>query len=265
MTNLKNAASVVHHGAVIAIADFASVYSWKTWLGGWLIRMVSQVAFYSLIAGMVGDANYVVFVVLGAAMMVCVAESFMAVASTTWDQHLGTLPLLVSAPVQPGWFYLGRSVMWPVSATATSSVSILIMSIFFNISWTVPQVIGAFFVLLATSFANYTVALFVGCLALVAPGARNVMSAVATMSITTFCGAMVPVTYWPQAVQWVANTIPVTHGLTAMRHLHAGAAASDVWLALFLTVGCGIGWCVVAFVAFNSLFNRSKNGSSILL
>lgn len=264
MTQLVQAPRAARQGAIVAIADFRGFYTWKTWLGGWLVRLLSQVAFYSLIGVMVGDSDYITYIVLGAALMICVLESMMAAASTTWDRHLGTFPLLVCSPVEPGFFYFGRSLMWPLSGATTTSIAIFAMSLFFDITWTATQVPMVLLLVLMTSLATYCMALTIGAAAMVMPGARNIMHTLTTMLATSFCGAVVPVEYWPTAIQWAAQAIPVTHGLEAVRGLEAGAGYATILSSAGLTVVAGAGWFLVSLAAFRALFITSRRSGALL-
>jgi ABC-2 type transport system permease protein len=256
--------TAMRQGFIVARTDFAWFYTWKTWLGGWLVRVLCQVAFYSMISVMVGNTDYVVYVVLGAALMICVAESLMTVASTTWDLNLGTFPLLAASPVIPGCYYFGRSVMWPLSATVTTSIAIFVMSFFFELSWAVAHIPLVVLLVLLTSLATYCMALVIGAVAVLAPGARNVMSAVVTMAITAFCGVVVPVGFWPAAVRWAAQAVPVTHGLDAIRDLESGAGFGTVAQSAGLAGLVGVVWFTIAMIAFRRLFIHSRKGSASL-
>ncbi|MFG2428678.1 ABC transporter permease [Streptomyces sp. NPDC048590] len=257
------ALTAVRQGFVVARADFAAFYTWRTWLGGWLVRVLCQVAFYSTIGVTFGDAAYVTHLVLGAAMMICVAESLMAVASTTWDLHLGTFPLLAASPVVPGAYYFGRSVMWPLSGTVTTSVAIFAMSLFFDLAWAWQRLLLVVPLVLLTSLAMYCLALVIGAAAMLAPGARNVMSAVVTMAVTAFCGAVVPVGFWPAAVRGAAQAVPVTHGLDALRAIESGAGLAAVARPAGLVLLVGLAWFAVAMTVFRGLFAHSRRGSEL--
>lgn len=263
MSRIARDLVTVRHGASIALTDFRWFYSWRTWTGGWLVRMVCQVAFYSLIGVTVGGADYVAYIVIGVALMVCVTETLMTVASTTWDQPMGTLPLLVSSPVEPAFFYFGRSIMWPVSAVVTTSVVLFAMSAYLGIAWPLAGIAVVVAIIALVAVSSYCLALTLGAAALLAPGARNVMSAVATMSITSFCGAVVPVDYWPPVVQWLAQAVPVTHGLDAVRGVQESADTSVVVRAAAATALTGLGWFVAASVGFRHVYARARQGRDL--
>lgn len=264
MVHPARAGRAVAQGLVVAVADFKTFYTWRTWLGAWLVRIVCQVAFYSMIGTMVGDSDYVVYLIIGAAMMACVAEALMTSASSTWDHTAGTLPLLVGSPVEPGFFYFGRSLMWPVSATATTSVAILALSLFFDLAWTPGQVVFLLLLVLLTALSTYCLALVVGSFSMLHPGARNVISAVITVLVSCFCGMVVPVEFWPTAIQWAAQVVPVTHGLDAVRGLQDGASASQIAMDALWTALVGVAWFLLSLLLFRRNFSIARSGRALV-
>ncbi|WP_017587872.1 ABC transporter permease [Nocardiopsis ganjiahuensis] len=258
------AARTVRHAAVIARADLGVVYSWRTWLFGWLIRLLCQMVFYSLVGVLVGDPEYTVHIVLGAAVMTCVAETMLATASTCWDRHQGTMGLLTASPVEPGVFYFGRSLQWPASATATTSIALLAVPPFFGIAWEwhqVPVLVG---IVVLTCLSTYCMTMLVASFALVLSEARNIISAISTTCVIAISGAMVPVEFWPVPVQWIAQALPVTHGLAAVRAVEAGAPASAVLASVGLMLLAAACWLSLALVSFRQVFARARTGNGAL-
>ncbi|MGH9213674.1 MAG: ABC transporter permease [Acidimicrobiales bacterium] len=264
MLNPVQAVRTVGQGSVLAYADFKAFYTWRTWLGGWLVRLLCQVAFFSLIGRMVGDSGYVAFVVVGAAMTICASEPMQAVASTTWDRNFGTISLLAASPVEPGFFYLGRSLQWPLSGTATTMIALLVMPPLFGLGWAAADLPVLLVLVLITAFSSYCVAMLFGAIALVAPGARNVILNIVISSTTCLTGALVPVDFWPQPVQWAVQTIPLTHGLQAVRHWQGDTGLGAVIGSASLTMLAGVAWFIVAFVAFRRIFAHSRQGTSLI-
>lgn len=261
---ISHAGTTVRQAAVLARADMSVIYTWRTWLFGWLVRLLCQVFFYSLIGVLVGDPEYTVYVVLGAAVLISVAETMMATASTCWDRHQGTLGLLAASPVEPGLFFFGRSLQWPASATVTTSIALLAVPPFFGVTWSpwqVPVLVG---IAALSSLSGYCMALVLGSVALVFSGARNVISTIATLYITAFCGAVVPLHYWPAPIRWVAQALPATHGLEAVRLVEGGGSAAQVLTALGSMVMAGLAWFTVAFFSFRLVFARARAGDRLL-
>jgi ABC-2 type transport system permease protein len=265
VVHLRQIARTLRQGSVVAYADFKAFYTWKTWLGGWVLRLLTQVGFYSLLASWVGDRGYVTTVVLGAVLLICVTEPMMAVASTSWDRlFVRSAPLLAASPVEPGIFYAGRSVQWPCSAVATTSIALVVMSQFFDVTWSAVWLPILLLLVIVNAFTGYCVALLVGAMALVAPGYRNVMSSVAIMSMTAFCGAFVPVDFWPRPVSVAAQGFPATHGIEAVRLLQSGAGAAEVATPAALTILAGAGWFIAAFLLFRWLFANARRTGALL-
>lgn len=255
------AARTVRQAAVIARADMGVIYSWRTWLFGWLVRLICQMVFYSLIGVLVGDPEYTVHIVLGAAVMTCVAETMLATASTCWDKHQGTMGLLTASPVEPGVFYFGRSLQWPASAAATTSIALLAVPPFFGITWTwwqVPVLVG---IVVLTSLSTYCMTMLIASFALVFAEARNIISAISTPCVIAISGAMVPVEFWPPPIQWLSQTLPVTHGLAAVRAVEAGASAATVLASVGLMLLAAACWLALAMGAFRQVFARARAGN----
>lgn len=258
------AACTVGQSAVIARADFHHSYTWKTWLFGWLVRLLCQVVFYTAIGLLVADPEYTLYIVLGAAIMTCVTETTMAVATTCWDGHAGTMGLLAASPVEPGLHFFGRSLQKPASAVVTTSIAVLALPPLFGIAWSwwqMPVLVG---IVLLTVLGTYCLTLVLGAAALLFGQARNVISAVAVMCTTAICGAMVPVEFWPVPLQWAAQTLPVTHGLAAVRGVEAAAPAAAVLVSVgwvLLTAAC---WLTLAIAAFRQVFARNRAGNAAL-
>ncbi|WP_432103121.1 ABC transporter permease [Streptomyces sp. bgisy091] len=259
--------SCARQGAVVALADFRVFYTWRTWLGGWLVRLLCQTVFYALLAGMTddtGDSGYVGYVVVGAAVMIGTTEALLTTASTTWDTHTGTMPLLVASPAPPGFYYLGRSVQWPLSGVVTCSVALLGLSPLFGVAWEPWQLPAAVALVALCTFGTYSLALAVGVLALLAPSARNVLGTLVVMAVTAFCGAMIPVSHWPFAVRAVIWCVPTTHGLEAVRQLLDGSPGA-LWREIGLTLAATTGWTAIALTGFHLVFSRARRGGSLLV
>lgn len=264
MISPVQAVRTVRHSAVIARADLRNTYTWRTWLFGWLVRLLCQVVFYTAIGLLVGDPEYTRYVVLGAALLTCVAETTMAVASTCWDRHAGTMGLLAASPVEPGLHFFGRSLQMPGSAVATTSIAVLALPPLFGIVWTgwqVPVLVG---VVALTVLGTYCLTLLLGAAALLFTEARNVISAITVLCTTAICGAMVPVEFWPVPLQWVAQTLPVTHGLAAVRAVESGAPAVTVLGSVGLVLLTAVCWLALALAAFRQVFARARTGNGVL-
>ena len=253
------AAGTVRGAAMVAHADFWTIYTWRSWSFAWLVRLLCQVVFFALVGVLVGDPEYTSFIIVGAAMMVCVTETMLTSSSTCWERMQGRMPLIAASPVEPVLLFFGRSVFWPVSAAVTTSVALLAVPPFFGDPWDLWKIPVVIVVAALTALSTYCLALVVGALALSFTEVRNIASTVMTLYTTAFSGAMVPLDFWPPVLQWIAQALPVTHGLDAVRALQDGdlgtvAAASGLMLAV------GAVWFVVATLAFRRVLARARKG-----
>ncbi|MGL4242405.1 MAG: hypothetical protein ACRCTI_14955 [Beijerinckiaceae bacterium] len=147
--------------------------------------------------------------------------------------------------------------MWSGSAMVTTSVAIFAMSAFLGIPW---PLWGVVVVSLLVTLASHCFSLTLEAAALLVLGARNVISAVATMTVTCVGGVVVPVTDWQAPIQWLAQAVPVTHGLAAVRGIQDGAAPGAIAVAAVVTVAVGIARFVAARVACRGVYERSCRG-----
>lgn len=91
------------------------------------------------------------------------------------------------------------------------------------------------------------------------------VSQVMRLSMMAICGVNVPVTFWPPAVQVMANVLPVTHGVQAVRLAVFGAPPAAVLTSALLEVVVAAGWLLVALVSFNGIAERGRTDGSIEL
>jgi len=255
----------VRLGSVIARADFAAFYTWKTWLLGWLIRLLFQVVFYTLVGILVGDPEFTRRIVIGAAVVTCVVETMLATASTCWDRYQGTIGLLVASPVEPGAFFFGRSIHWPLSAMATTTVALLAIPPFFGVHWSLWQALVLGGIIVLTCLSTYCMTLLFASLSLVFDQARNVVGTMTSLSVIAVSGAMVPVEFWSTPVQWISHCLPITHAVAAVRLVESGGTAGEVGVSVGLMLLVALVWLTLAFVSFRQVFARARSGSGTLV
>ena len=261
-TGVAGPLRVVRQSAVVALADLRSVYTVKSWTFGWLTRMLAQVVVFSLIGTLLGDPARLRYLVVGNALMTCVVETMMVVASTSWERTTGTLPLLVAAPGRVAWVFAGRSVFWPMSGAATSVIALLGLAPLFGVRWSAAQVPVVVLLVLLTAATTYCVGLCVAGLTLSVSGLRNVASNVSYLSMMAVCGVVVPTDFWPAPVRALAAALPLTHSLAALRGLGRGDPAAallgDVGWSLLL----GAGWLIAAAGAFTAFVRSGRRAGS---
>jgi ABC-2 type transport system permease protein len=71
-------------------------------------------------------------------------------------------------------------------------------------------------------------------------------------------GVNVAVDFWPGPVQAVANLLPVTHGLLAVRRLLDGSGLDAVAPQVAAEVLVGAGWLAVSWLSYRRFFRRAR-------
>ncbi|MEU4212958.1 ABC transporter permease [Streptomyces sp. NPDC026206] len=254
---------IIRHSAANAFADMRAVYTWKTWTFGWLGRMLAQVTFFVLLGRLVAGPDHARYLVVGNALMTCVIESLTVVASSTWERAAGTLALLAAAPAKATWVFFGRSIQWPVSGAGTSLVALFVLGPAFGLSWSPGQIPVAAVLVVLTAVSTYFFGLFLAALVLNAGGVRNVVSNAGYLLMMAVCGVQVPVDYWPSWVGWIAEAVPLTHLLSALRSLTDGAGLATVSGEAAVGLFVGLAWLGAAHLAFESLLRRGREAGTI--
>jgi ABC-2 type transport system permease protein len=85
------------------------------------------------------------------------------------------------------------------------------------------------------------------------------------MAITLFCGVAVPVSFWPGWLEVVANFLPVTHGLHAIRLLLASGPGEEIALNAAYELIVGLGWLCVGALIIDRMADGGRRDGSIEL
>lgn len=252
---------VLRWSTASAVADFRAIYTWKTWTFAWLLRILCQVAFYALIGRLLGSQSAVEYLLIGNAVFVGVGSVLFIVPSTAWERATGTFPLLVASPSPPFVVFAGRSVQWIADALAVSSISLFGIAATFGLGFPLPAALLAVPILFVTFVSVYWFGLVIAGLILGRHSLRNLVGNVAGLVIMIIAGVQVPTTFWPEWIQWLAQVLPVTHGLLAVRNLLSGEGEVLGQVALELVVG--VAWFLIALATFRVLSERGRRTGSI--
>jgi ABC-2 type transport system permease protein len=256
---------IVWHSAAIAYADFRAIYTVRSWIFGWLGRMLAQVTFFTGAGALLGSSQSLAWLAIGNALMTSVIEAMMVVASTCWERETGTLELLSAAPGNLGWVFVGRSLQWPISGSATSVVALFAVAPWFGVRWEPSQVAPVILLVILTAAATYCFGLLLGAFVLAAPGLRNITSNVAYLVMMAICGVVTPVTAWPPVIQAVAHLLPLTYGLEAIRAVRDGRATGTVLVSALAIVVTGAVFLLLALISFHWFDRRAKRRGTLAL
>lgn len=254
---------VLRWAALAGAADYGTVFTWKSWLLGWFVRMLAQVLFFTTIGDLLGPGQ-ARYLLIGNAVALVALHGLFATASTTWELQNGTLPLLVASPSSPSLVLVGRSLFWLPDGLACGLGAILVLSPVADLHLTVASVALLTVLLVLVAVTSYCLGLFLGSLVLTAPDLRNVVSNAVFTVMMIVCGPEVPASAVGPVLGRLGDVLPLTHGLRAVREVLAGEAGARTaglaaWEALV-----GACWLAAAIAVLGWRARRSRRDGAAL-
>jgi ABC-2 type transport system permease protein len=254
---------VFRHTVVVAFAELQAVYSLRSWALGWLLRLLFQVGFFTSIGYFVESDAVVEFLVVGNAVLLVALDATVVIMSSVNERQSGTLPLLVASPAGYVTVFLGRGVHWIATGMASASITLFLLAPAFGVPIRPAAALPIVGVLLAIGVAAYCYGAAIGALVLQFIESRWIALNVSYMTLMVVAGVNVPVDFWPRPVALVAQVLPVTHGLEAVRLVLAAAPASAVLARAGLELAVAAAWLTLAAVGYTYLGERGRADGSI--
>ncbi|MDX8031372.1 ABC transporter permease [Lentzea sp. BCCO 10_0856] len=260
---MRNTARVLRYAFASAMADLRATYTWKSWGLAWLLRMLFQVTLFAFVGKLIGDPRVVEYLVIGNSVFIIADVVMLVCASTSWERMSGTLPLLVASPAAPFTVFTGRSVQWLLDGLACSTISLLVLPQFLGVQLPLGTRLAVVPLIAVIAVSVYFFGLVLGGLALRAMAARNLIGRVGSIGLMLLTGVQVPVSFWPSPLESLAQLLPLTHGLGAVRAALGNGSASDVLRGIALEIVVGIGWALVAAFTYWRLVESGRRDGTI--
>lgn len=262
MKTIRDPAAYFTAAARIGYKDMTAIYTLRTWTIGWFSRLVLQVIFFSLFGLLLGSTADVRYRVIGnSAALVCIG-AMPVVFTVVRERGAGTLAMQILTPSSFALAYLARGTCWLIAAIASSTAAFTIVALAFHLPAAMPQALLTPVVLTAIGLTSYSLGLTLGALVMARPSLQWVAVNTGYLSIMTFSGVNVPVTYWPRPIQAIATALPLTHGLTALRLLLAGGPYTTAAQNTAEELAIGTAWLTIALTLITlAVHNGRKNGT----
>lgn len=263
MTAIVGNLRILRHSFVCAFADYAMMFTWRTWTTAYLGRMVMQVLFFGIIGLLLDDPAAIASLIIGNAVVIAAFESVNAINSTTWERRAGTLSLLVASPSNPLTVLAGRSVQWIPTGIALSTISLVVVAQIFGIALPWPRTLLVPILVGTISLSAFAWGLLFGVLVFHAIEQRLIFTNLSYLTFMAFCGVNVPIAFWPAWLQTIVAFLPVTHGLQAIRVLLEGGAAGEIVRLAGLELAVGALWFIPAVIAIRRLVDGGRRRGTI--
>lgn len=260
---MRTGVAVLAWAVRAGLADHAVMFTWKTWLFGWFMRMLAQVLFFTTAGNLLGPGQ-ARYLLIGNAVLMVTLHGLHTTASTTWELENGTLALLVASPSDPALVLAGRSLFWLPDGLACGLGAVLLLGPVAGLHLTVWSVLCVTALMTVTGLAGYCLGLFLGSLVLTTPDLRNVVSNAALTAMMALCGPEFPPGALGPGPERLGRVLPLTHGLDAVRAVLDGAPAGRVAGAAAGECAVGAGWLALAFGVLALRARRSRRDGAAL-
>jgi ABC-2 type transport system permease protein len=260
---LREGAAVLRYAFLSGLQDYQAIFTWKTWLAGWFVRVVAQVSFFALIGRLLDSPERTEFLLVGNAVLLAALGTMFAVASTSWERWQGTLPLLVASPTGSVLVFLGRSTFWIPDAVLSALGTFFVCAALFDVPLPWPQALLVVPLVTLVAFSTYGLGIFLGGLVLRNPNLRNLVANVVWLTMAVICGVNVPLSYEPEPLRWLASILPLTHGLQAIRGVLDGEAAGAIVGHAAAEAAVGVAFLALAFLTFDRLAQHGRRDGTI--
>lgn len=251
------------YGLRVGWMQFTGFWTWSTWTGGWLLRIVAQATFFAMIGQLLDSPESLRYLVIGNGVVVGALAVNWTVPASTWDRGDGTYPLLVVSPSSLIPAIIGRTAIWLLNGIATSLASLVTLAVVFRIAVPWPSALLIAPLVTLTCASVFCFALMLGSLVTRMPSARNVVHNSALTALMAFCGVSVPVAFWPGWVQVIANCLPLTHGLAAIRGVFDGAPLAVIASNAVWSIVVSAGWLAISVLTMDRMADAGRADGSI--
>lgn len=256
---------MVRRGFMVGACDFLTFWpNWRVWTGTHVMRVVTTAAMWILLGRMIGSPDVLEFLLIGQIAIVGPQFAAWTVQAFTWDRMFtGCYPLLIAAPSSLVPIMVGRTAVWPLCGVATSVATLVILGPVFGLTTTPAALVWMVPALAVLSVSTYGFAFCVGSLVNWVPRLRNILHNSLFIVITAICGVAVPSAFWPDWIQAIASTLPITHGLLAIRALLAEGMSAAVLTGLGLELVVGGLWFAVGTVTLDKTVDVARRTGAV--
>ncbi len=176
MTTLR----IMRYALLSGAYDYGSIYTWRSWLGGWFLRVLAQVSFFALIGRLLGAEQQTWFLLVGNAVMLAAMEGVWALNMVGWERSAGTLPLLAASPTSPVLVLASRGVYLIADGSISALGALFVLGPLFGLPLPWPRVLLVIPLTILVGASAYCLGTFLGGIVL---GFRGVNSLVANVGL----------------------------------------------------------------------------------
>jgi ABC-2 type transport system permease protein len=258
-----SAVTVMEHAFRAGLADYRAIFTWRSWILGWMVRVIAQVSFFALIGLRVANDRSAFYLLIGNALAVAAQTGIFSLNMTTTERWAGTLPLLVASPTSPVVVFSARGAYLAVDGALSALGALFIAGPAFGLHLPWPRILAVVPLTAVVAIASYCFGTFLAGIVFRFRAMNSLVVLVGYVGLMTVCGVNVPPSYYPNVLAWAARFLPLTNGLLAIRGVFAGDAWSWIVGHAALEAAVGAGWMTLALLTFNRLAARGRLDGSL--
>lgn len=246
--------------------SYLGLFSWlrpSSYLASKIVMPLSQILLFTFLGSFAHGSSSASFYIIGNAIqMTAVSGIYGVTMSIANDRWFGTLPYLFGTPANRLVMFFGRAFMHVIDGIIGVVIGFLwgwaVLGL--NLSQANLPVLGL--TVLITTVSTSGLGLLMGCVGLIT---RNVMfvNNAAYFALLILSGANIPNGSLPVVLRWIADFLPLTHGIRAARALIDGAAIASVYPLLLLELAVGVGYMILGYLLFSRIERRAKRQGTL--
>lgn len=263
MTAIASTLNVMHHAFRAGLADYRAIFTWKSWLAGWMVRVIAQVAFFAIIGERLGDDQKTFYLLVGNAILVAALTGVFSLNMTSAERWAGTLPLLVASPSSPVVVFSARGAYLAVDGALSALAALFIAGPIFGMDLPWPEVLAVVPLTGIVALASFCLGTFLAGIVFRFRSINSLVVLTTHVSLMAACGVNVPLSYYPEWLEWISHALPVTNGLLAIRGVFDGADTARILGDAAAEAAVAVGWMTAALASFNQLASRGRRDGSL--
>jgi ABC-2 type transport system permease protein len=263
MSTVAPALNVMRYAFVAGLADYRVIFTWRSWIAGWMVRVVAQVSFFALIGLRVADERSAFYILIGNALAVAAQAGVFSLNMTTGERWAGTLPLLVASPSSPVVVFSARGAYLAVDGALSALGALFIAGPAFGLHLPWPEVLAVLPLTAIVALSAYCFGTFLAGFVFRFRSINSLVVNTTYVGLMTACGVNVPLSYYPGAIEFLSHALPLTNGLLAIRGVFEGAAATTILGHAGAETLVAAAWLTLALLSFNRLAARGRLDGSL--
>jgi ABC-2 type transport system permease protein len=263
MSSITPSLNVMRHAFSAGIADYRAIFTWRSWIAGWMVRVIAQVSFFGLIGLRVADDRTAFYLLIGNCLAVAAQAGVFSLNMTTTERWAGTLPLLVASPTSPVVVFAARGAYLAVDGALSALLALFIAGPLFGLELPWPRILAVIPLTAVIALSAYCLGTFLAGVVFRFREINGLVVNTTYVGLMAACGVNVPLSYYPTAIEWLSHLLPLTNGLLAIRGVFAGAPVASILGQVGAEALVGTAWLTLALLTFNRLAARGRLDGSL--